>query len=567
MKNVKIELQYLISYDTLYPDQESIDVVKSLSEVPRAAAIEHVSQMLHLFNVRHKLDTKFHIDQLILWVMKTSQHDKNLFGRFVESRPEVINQHNFLFVDRLACIELIQTILVHTVPIDLELNDRDYSNLFKCLLHFNSLTNLNESKLFNWKQSDGNIDEFICMILPMQFRELEISTARNYKLQLLKVYYFFSFAEKDVKYSQLLSTFLKALNITKYPSYIWRIFSVYFSLMNAKEATCKMIISGDDNYLNFFKRMSISGNDVSTKMNQDYVSIRQSPIFNPKDNEFIFLDYRLFVDKFYLGFLFDFAVSSGISFGNLKSDMGQYFSEHILFYTVMKKCFSRYGQLKLSGEEIKAKIGSSEPDYYIREGAKVFVFEFKDITISTQVKYSGDASVIKNAIIEKLELSSKNQAKGISQLFNTINDIKNGVYKNKDVDSANLDQLMIYPILVVTDVTLEAYGVNYFLQQRLDKLLTASSLARHKIKRLTVINLDTLLELQDYFNNGKLKLPDCINSYINYTSTSDSQTASYPFDKYVKNYFFSKMKQRPTPPEDFLNIMEKFERTAPNNYE
>jgi len=83
--------------------------------------------------------------------------------------------------------------------------------------------------------------------------------------------------------------------------------------------------------------------------------------------------------------------------------MGNEFSEHVLFYTAMKKCFGRYGTIRLTGEEIKAMIGDSEPDYYLRNDADLFLFEFKDVVLSTDIKYSGDAAKIKAGIANKLE--------------------------------------------------------------------------------------------------------------------------------------------------------------------
>ncbi|MEI9808349.1 MAG: hypothetical protein WDO16_11030 [Bacteroidota bacterium] len=218
----------------------------------------------------------------------------------------------------------------------------------------------------------------------------------------------------------------------------------------------KMYIDDNVEALDFYDRLTINGKIAAT--DRDYKPIRQYPLFGAGKNTYVFLDFRFFVDKFYQGFLFDFSAITKILFGNLKTEMGSEFSEHILFYTVMAKCFSGYGDIRLSGDEIKAKIGSGEPDYYIRQGSDVFLFEFKDVVITADIKYSGDPEKIKKGISEKLEITSDGKRKGISQLLNTIKSIGSDLYKLKGVDHIQADETAFYPIIVHTDITLESYG-------------------------------------------------------------------------------------------------------------
>ena len=85
--------------------------------------------------------------------------------------------------------------------------------------------------------------------------------------------------------------------------------------------------------------------------------------------------------------------------------------------------FHQLWDLRLTGQEIKTNIGSGERDYYIRQGTDLFVLEFKDVVIPTDIKYSGDSEAIKNGTAEKLEKTSNGKIKGISQLLNTIRKI------------------------------------------------------------------------------------------------------------------------------------------------
>jgi hypothetical protein len=270
------------------------------------------------------------------------------------------------------------------------------------------------------------------------------------------------------------------------------------------------------------------------------------------------MDFRFFVDKFYQGFLFDFATITEIAYDKLKTDLGNEFSEHVLFYTVMNKCFAHYGTVRLTGKEIKTKTSHGEPDYYLRNVLEIFVFEFKDLTIPADIKHSGNAETIKKCIAEKLERNSHGKRKGITQLLSTIKDIDIGLYLEKGVDMIDAQGIVVYPIVVHTDIALESCGVNYFLDKRMSELIGELGLSKVSVKNLLVISIDTLIQLQDHFANGRLNLSDCINSYFSYISADEPQTATFPFDEFIKYYFVEKTKETIGNPKDFDDILASF---------
>ncbi len=89
---------------------------------------------------------------------------------------------------------------------------------------------------------------------------------------------------------------------------------------------------------------------------------------------------------------------------------------------------------------------------------------------------------------------------------------------------------------------------------------------RHIILNLTLvlINIDTLIQLQDHFMDGKLNLGDCINSYISYISCDNPQTATFPFDEFVKYYFVKTNNEKIGTPKDFNAIVALFTKNAQN---
>lgn len=115
-----------------------------------------------------------------------------------------------------------------------------------------------------------------------------------------------------------------------------------------------------------------------------------------------------------------------------------------------------------------------------------------------------------------------------------------------------------YPIIVHTDIALESCGVNYFLNKRMIKLVEELGLSNLKIKDLVMINIDSLIKLQDHFSNGKLDLENCLNSYLCYISSNDPETATFPFDEFIKYYFVEANKEKIGNPKDFTKIITSF---------
>ncbi|MEI9808348.1 MAG: hypothetical protein WDO16_11025 [Bacteroidota bacterium] len=73
-----------------------------------------------------------------------------------------------------------------------------------------------------------------------------------------------------------------------------------------------------------------------------------------------------------------------------------------------------------------------------------------------------------------------------------------------------------------------------------------------------MINIDTLIQLQDHFKDGKLNLGNSINSYLSYISSADPQTVSFPFDEFIKYHFVEINKENIGSPKDFTEIVASF---------
>lgn len=565
MEQVVLKKQYMLSCEALYAEDDCVDPLLLLKNIPLTAALEQIAYLLLRLTNIHKDDKKFHSSNLLAWMMKMTGKDQAKTLHFVTTNP-IFNHPDFVITDRRACLRLLQIILKVSNSTDKELSKDDWGILFKSLLICNTIELKKQKDIFDWDNT-GSIEDFINKLLPVKMRNLEIDRRKDYKVQLLKVFYFFEFCQSDKEYKSYAESFLKFYDLQTYDQYIWNVLYPFLLMMTNNEITCKIQIDENNtDVITFFNQFII--NEKKVTIDEDYILLRQFPIFKSGSNTYTILYVNFLVDKLYQGFLFDFVSvlkkcgHGSFHYGRLKSDMGNRFSEILLFYIVMEKCFRFYGDFRKTGTELKKLLEKAEPDYFIRNKNEIFLFEFKDATLNANVKYSGDASAIKTELIEKFELTKHNgdqsQNKTVNQLRNSVVNILSSKYQQKSVDTFDPDKVIIYPILVFTDLIVEADGVNYFLKQRLNNLIEKDNLPKNRIKDLVLINLDTLILFQDLFRESKIDLADCINCFLTYVSQGDPVNRVFSFDEYFKFYIVRKGFSIITIPEDFNNIINTF---------
>lgn len=557
---VVLKEQYVLSFKDIF-DHELGDPLLLLKDIPLTSALEEISfLLLNLTNI-HKDDKNFHSSKLLEWMMKMNEADQSKMLQFVNSNL-VFSHPNLKLTNRNSCLRLLQTILSVGNKSNEKMTKNDYGILFKSML----ICNARENTL-DWN-TITNVEDLVNEILPIEMKNIEINHRKDYKIVLLKIHYFFEYFQSDGQYKVYIEKFLIFYNLQSYSQYIFNILYSFLLIMTNEKITCKIHIDeNNSSAINFYNHFSVNERCVSID-DEDYISLRQFPIFKSGTATYTVLYMNFLVDKLYQGFLFDFVkiskehVSSEFNYGTLKTDMGNRFSETHLFYIVMEKCFRFYGDFKKTGSELKVLLQEGEPDYIIRNKNQIFLFEFKDAAINNLAKYSGSAPTIKNYLIDKFESTKKSngkiQNKAVNQLKNNLVRILSGEYKQKSIDNFDSNKVIIYPILVFTDVVMEAKGVNYFLKERLNTLIKNDNLPDNKIKDLILINLDTLILYQDLFRKGQINFADSLDSYLDYVSQPDSWNSVFSFDEYFKYYITRKGFSVVTKPEAFDNILREF---------
>lgn len=219
------------------------------------------------------------------------------------------------------------------------------------------------------------------------------------------------------------------------------------------------------------------------------------------------------------------------------------FSERFLSWTILDSIFEKKYFLKQPGTSEK----SNEPDYFVRHGNHVFLFEVKDVLIRKDIKVSGDVDAIYAALKGKFLGSNKNTL-GIGQLVKSIQQIVEQRFEFDEYISKKRN-VAIYPILLVSDRIFEIHGINYKLNQWYLELVRAKlgdCYNPNFINHLTVIDFDTLIFWIPYLDSGGNKFRDVLRMHLK-KMTSPIRKFTYQTEQEATDEFNKRVTDKLSP--------------------
>ncbi len=264
----------------------------------------------------------------------------------------------------------------------------------------------------------------------------------------------------------------------------------------------------------------------------DFSSLRANPIYQVDEYNYRII-YDLFVfEMLHKGLYFKLStLNNQLPDSQKIKDFRSYycndFSENFILYSTIKRMFgSKYKQF--SGNQILSYGYNAEPDYYLRNGNKVFLFESKDVLVKAEDKVSFDFKTLENVFRKKFYYDTRSNGvienKAILQLIFNIERVLNQQF---DFDQSYSPlNLKIYPILITHHHQYDVLGLNNLLQVWFEKELLRLKSERYNVKNIkpiTLINIDDLIFHQDQFRSKKVKLEEAIDSYHCYVSFDDSR--------------------------------------------
>lgn len=349
----------------------------------------------------------------------------------------------------------------------------------------------------------------------------------------IKAIYFFQFAEEHMP--EMLQGFLKSYGVESWREYIIVLIPVAdHALQRNKEGLGYLNVNASQlNYKTtqkFLTMLSVGGGFIENP-EIDFILLRSKPLMQVDTDRFLVIDNLLVFNKIYNSLYFEFNAlleddPELFKKGDFKGYLNSHFSEDYLAKAVLDIVFKNEKYKKMSGAEIKKKHQkkfAAEPDYYVRYNDEIYLFELKDTYVRGDVKQSFDATKILTELKLKLWVKEfekdgvpKASSKAVLQL---INNIKRIIEDKLPFDDGLKDKkLVIFPVLLYIDQSLSTPGLNeivqnwFFMEMGKEPAIVEAS-DRVQIMPLTMIDLDTLILMQDDFKDNELDLPEIIYFY------------------------------------------------------
>lgn len=510
-----------IGYKDIFDDFELVSIKEFIEDIPTKNSLQILGYFMAQLHSR-EYEIHLQIEFLRMWMGRLPENVHIKINRFINSTNGKNAQYSFL--DNTSLLKLVEHILVNHNDLSLadNLSEDQELKLFKAYLICSQEWIDKQRGNFEIKEVKNELD-IIKVLLPSQIPYQEINELKDFRIQFIKTIYFFKFCKSNKEFNNYLDIFLKEYKLKHWKDYVKNILTLY--IRKFEELRTPSVINVPEEFadaISFLEDLSIDYKNFKIKL--DFLNLREKPIYKIDEHNFLFLNLNFLVDKIYQGIQFDFAkvlVKHNATYkdkiikttADFMGIFGNEFSENGLFYSVMNFAFGKSKYKMLSGEELKTHV-EAEPDFYIRDKGKIYLFEFKNIYLNSKTKHSYDLEVIKQEIFKKLVENQNGKPKGVSQLINTIELIRAG--KFKEVDSFDCENVIIYPIIVYVDFSFNLPGVNFILNKEFMRLLENKGINFLKnVKNLTMIDLDTFIKFQDLFRDGRIKINHLLNGYFN----------------------------------------------------
>lgn len=497
--NTGINLTTVLEYSQLFPEQENLDVEEILKQYNRLDLIRAVSVLSFkyqgalfpdVYRTHHFFSnpqSKYSQDIIQRW---------NTFccGRDVEPMAFVLPR------TALELLRILLTISPNDFE-DQEDTDREEYDIFRVLIYINQ-------KIYACQLEDDNNPNYITAIYLNQFsnNSLNYFSEIDSLPQMVYSKVLFEAIERNPHYKQLYQGFLDFWKINswkEYTSTVLALFIITGLLKNSKQKGVGLIGGSDfpceSSLLNksIIDSFSIDCNEIC-QASVDYKCFRERPIIKVGDL-YMPINLQLLSEAMYNGIYFNL---QNIYNAQIKTYKGRDFTnlykrnifEHLIFQRTMWKCLHRYDvayphkDVVMSDEEHKEV--KSQPDFYIRRGNKVAIFECKAIKMNGTLKEFANEKELFDELRKKLYdknygTDKKLRATGVTQLMDFVENARNHRYEWDKPGRL----VSYYPILVLEDSSIIKASFNTIIYSWQKEYMRN----KKRVKPIIVMSVDTLI--------------------------------------------------------------------------
>jgi len=415
---------------------------------------------------------------------------------------------------------------------------------------------------------------FFCMHYPIADK-MNFDIKEIWACQCFKAIYLFKFLESNPTTQNLLIKFLDYFERPNWKEYLKSIIASTTSVIkNEHEGYINLGITDGENFENystFLDKLIVQENDTLDE--HDFLTLRASPFYKLPDGNYRVVFNLFVVEKIFKGIYFQMRdlnkeLPEEQKVKSLKGIFGHEFSEQTLLYQIMETIYPNQ-TIRYTGKELDEIVGPGAPDYYLRTGKRVLIFESKDFLIRKDLKLSFDFDIydkeFSKTLYFEIKENGKEKAGAVLQL---VGNIRKLLSKEFPADTEyHYKDIYIYPILITHDHQYDVPGLsdllNDWFQEEL-AILESEGLYTKHVKPIVIVNIDSLIYNQIGLSE-KITLHEVLDAYLTHIKTYPAAKSksieeekrryyekAVPFATFIHNYFSQKGIKTPPPLMDFV---------------
>lgn len=525
MSYSKLSLSLLVKHSSIFPGEE-INVDATLRPFGRKLVL----QMVAVLNATLQRGIKDMPEQLRSWFGQENPITRDIFHRVFEAYREPLTAREGVhIINDYANLRLSEIAITFGEPEQIpEVSvDEKHMALFKAYLW------LNEEYLFKQENISATLPEehtgldqaaWMATATLLSYYDFTYSTGEYIFLaQLIKAKYCFEFLAGY--HPEAFGLYLQELGYGTFMDYANKITPLAM-LCTTDVITVNAQTGEDVIFLDRYDHRADIEENEENSADYDFLQIRNRPLFKIGEKDYLLLNRSMVINKTYGSIYWDMKgifmqnPQFGISENKFRQDYTGHFSEEFLVYKLLQKAYGTRKYKQHTGTEMKAVIGDTEPDYYIRNGNKLFLYEVKDSFIVGTCKQSFDVAEIQKELKKKyFGREGSGHEKAVKQLVTRVRQALVGTYKFDE--TYQLRGSNIFPILIVYDINVTVPGVERTLMgwfatelEKLDKEMAAKDIKGYRVHDLVVLHIDGLVLLSEYLAAGKLTMEELIGNYL-----------------------------------------------------
>ena len=571
MKNISnnvVGQSLMLEFETVFSEESPLSVEEYLQGGDKNIVLKLAAAFLSI----RPHDSKFNDNKFLIFTIFFSSGNSD-FAQHVYTailraekkwgEVEVINNYSSL--------KLFETFIINEGMEVTQTPEEFERNLFKAYLVLNSkFTKAQMAAYTNPSLKEEKRElQYPVMVFTSQY---PISDKTEYNIfevwlaQTIKAIYLFRFLEANAKTLPILNALLAYFNCSNWVEFLKRMMPLSMSAIEVeKEGHTDIVVTKNEQFVencNFIEKLVIQQSDELEEY--DFLTLRLKPFYKIDEGAYRVIFNLFVVEKLFKGIYFllrqvnkQLPKGQKMDDGGLRSTYCYEFSEKTLTYEILNLIYPGKN-IKFSGHELDNMGIVGAPDYYIRKGKNILLFESKDFLIRADKKASFDYDIFEPELMKTLYCKVNDRGKqengAVMQLIHSIRRI---LKKDFSADkNYNYREVFIYPIIIIHDHQYDTAGlnkiVNDWFQEELKMLESEEGFFIYRVKPLVIVNIDSLIihqvglaediplhKVLDLFGEETKEKP-----YQRFKTQEDYRVSTMskliPFSMFISKYFSHK---------------------------